>query len=168
MEIMNYAEMIENSKIINALASKTIECSKDYVDSRKDDIIDQMMEYLALTVQDVFASGLDLDNHFCAKADRGHGLTFGRFGGDGEGARLQFFFSQYGMHIRVYFNESGHWYSQKQISDEGLKNLINNWHEYKTSWNQAITNGINYVNSSKSRALKKQLELHEAVKNFQI
>lgn len=168
MEIMNYSQMIENSKLVNALANKTIECSKDYVDSRKDDIIDQMMEYLALTVEDVFASGIDLDRSFCEKACRGYGLSFGRFGGDGEGARLQFWYNQYETYIRVYFNETGYWYSAKNISNIGLKNLINNWDEYKKSWNNAIKSGINYVNSSKAYELKKQLELHEAVKNFQI
>lgn len=168
MEIMNYSQMIENSNIITALANKTIECSKDYVESRKDDIIDQMMEYLALTVSDIFASGIDLDSHFSAKASRGYGLSFGSFGGDGTGARLQFWYNQYGMYIRAYFNESGYWYTGKSISDTGLKNLIDNWDAYKRSWNDAITNGIQHVNSHKTHQLEKQLKLHEAVKNFQI
>ena len=113
MEIMNYAEMIENAKVINTLASKTIECSKDYTDSRKGDIIDQMMEYLALTVQDVFASGIDFDCYFCQQANKGYGLSFGSFGGNGTGARLQFWYNQYDTYIRVYFNETGHWYAAK-------------------------------------------------------
>lgn len=170
MEIMNYAEMIENASLIKALANKTIECSKDYTDSRKDDIVDQMMEYLALTVQDVLVSGIDKEKAFRNQADQGYGLRFGDFGGDGRGARLQFWYNTggNGAYIRAYFNEEGYWYSAKQISDNGLRGLIRDWPEYKSSWNEAITNGINAVNKDLEYKLAEQLKLHEAVKNFKI
>jgi hypothetical protein len=168
MEIMNYAEMIENASLVKTLANKTIECSKDYTDSRKEDIVDQMMEYLALTVKDVLTSGIDKNPRFRDLAGRGEGLSFGNFGGDGTAARLQFYFYYDSQCLRVFFNEFGHWYSSKNISDIGLKYLIKNWEEYKRSWDRAITNGINAVNKDLECKLVRQLELHEVVKNFKI
>ena len=170
MEIINYAEMLDNANLIKALANKTIECSKDYTDSRKDDIVDQMMEYLALTVQDVLASGIDLDRTFCEQANRGQGISFARFGDDGTGARLQFWYNSgsNGAYIRAYFNEEGYWYSAKEISDSGLNSLIDGWPSMKQSWNTAITNGINAANRNLNHRVTEQLALHEAVKNFKI
>lgn len=168
MTIINYEEMIHNANLVKTLANKTIECSKDYVGARKDDIIDQMMEYLAETVHDVLVSGIDLDTSFCERANKGDGLSFGRFGGNGTGARLQFFFNYGNTYLRVYFNEDGYWYATKEISNSGLKYLIDHWDKYKQSWNDAIQYGIVRMNSSKASELEKQLALHEAVKNFQI
>ena len=168
MKIMNYEEMINNATLVKELANKTIECSKDYVDSRKNDIIDQMMDYLAATVHDILVAGIDLDASFCERASGRFGLSFGRFGDDGEGARLQFFYHQYGTHLRVYFNEDEYWYVSKNISDDGLKQIIDDWDKYKEGWNEAIKYGIIRMNSRKASALEKQLALHEAVKNFQI
>lgn len=170
MEIMNYAEMLSNANVIKALANKTIECSKDYTDSRKDDIIDQMMEYIAETVSDVLESEVDLDREFWEKANQTPHITFGRFGGDGASARLQFWYNtgKDGTYIRVYFNEIGYWYAAKEISDTGLKSLIDGWPRIKQSFHIAITNGINAANRSLNNKVIEQLALHEAVKNFKI
>lgn len=168
MTIMNYTEMINNANIIKELANKTIECSKDYVDARKNDIIDQMMDYLMETISDVFASNLDRDESFRKRANAGYGLSFARFGGRGVGARLQFWYNQDGTYLRVFFNETGYWYDAKEISNDGLKNLIDIWDEYKLSWDSAITSGIRHMNSAKVHELEKQLAIHEMVKNFKI
>ena len=71
MIVMDYSEMINNANIIKDLANKTIECSKDYTDSRSDDIIEQMMVYLEEIVKDVFASNYDRRAMFREKANRG-------------------------------------------------------------------------------------------------
>lgn len=170
MEIMNYAEMLNNANLIKALANKTIECSKDYTDSRKDDIIDQMMEYIAETVSDVFESGIDLNGAFWQKANQMPNFTFGRFGGDGDGAKLQFWYNtgHTGTYIRTYFKDEEYWYANKEISDAGLKSLIDNWPHIKQSFNIAIRNGINAANRHLNDRVSEQLALHEAVKNFQI
>ena len=168
MIVMNYSEMLHNASVVKRLANKTIECSQDYIDSQKDDIVDQMMDYLMETVRDVLASDIHLDSDFRKIARYGHGLSFADFGGDGTGAAMQFFYNNCGTYVRVFFNENGYWYADKKITNYGLQNLIKDWPVYKQSWSGAIANGIQSVNQRLSQKLAAQLELHEAVKNFQI
>ena len=53
MEITSYKELIGNMEQVNALVNKTIECSKDYTDSKKGDIIFQMAYYIQGVLKDV-------------------------------------------------------------------------------------------------------------------
>ena len=83
MEIMNYKEMLVNASAVQALVNKTIECSKDYVESRESDIIESMIQYIYLTLKDAMSNGL-VTSEFILEIDkylRGNlWLTIGPFG----------------------------------------------------------------------------------------
>lgn len=168
MEIMNYKEMLVNAKLVQELTAKTIECSKDYVDSQKTNIIDQMMDYVARLINPILKSNIDIDTAFSRIVVNMDHLMFASFGGDGKGARAQFHFKCNGTYIRCYFNEIGYWYTAKDIDDPGLKYLLDHWEEYKKEWDRGIQCKIDGINATNSRKLQKQLELHEAVKNFKV
>lgn len=172
MEIMNYEEMVNNAKIINTLAQKTIQCSRDYVESKKDDILEQMMGYIYLTLKDVMSSDLVYDKEFssylskylCGKLY----ITTGRFGGDGEGAVLQAFYHRNEGTLRVYMNDEGFWFSQCSIDESAFGYLVTSWEEFKRDLDRGLKEAIEKNNKRNQYKVKRQLELHEAVKNFQI
>lgn len=119
MEIMNYEAMVANFNAVNKLVNKTIECSKDYTDSQKGDIIDQMISYIVNTLSDI--STLDINDrrivvsYIMKYLKGGFKISSGPFGGDGEGATIQIFFDRFdGDLIRVFSYESDHWFSKKE------------------------------------------------------
>ena len=173
MEITNYKELINNMEVVNKLVNKTIECSKDYTDSKKGDIIDQMVSYISKTLSDISKlnnSDRQIVVSYIMKYLTGvFKISSGPFGGDGEGATIQIFFNRFdGDGIRAYSYGSEYWYERKKISDQGLKYLIKYWDETKEGIDAGIKEGMYMINRGKQDALKKQLELHEAIKNFKI
>jgi hypothetical protein len=171
MEIMNYSQMLENANAVKVLVNKTIECSKDYTDLRKDDVIEQMINYIYHT----FKSAMELNmvtKEFLLEVDkylRGNlWLTCGPFGGVGQGAKLQVHFSRSDTIIRYFMNEDGYWKSQHQVNDDCLEYLIERWNEYKQYLDKGIKDAVAKINSDNQYNLKKQLKLHEAVKNFTV
>lgn len=169
MEIMNYNQMLENANAVKVLVNKTIECSKDYTDCKKTDIIDQIIEWVAATLDDVLHDDICYDKNFQWKASQGSPISFGRYGGEGTGAIAQFFFAHEGMYLRAYFSPVGHWICKDLIiTDNGLKSLIKQWPEMKHGISKSIQDGVNYHNCRLSDKLSRQLELHDAIKNFKI
>lgn len=171
MEIMNYNQMLENANTVKVLVDKTIECSKDYIDLRKDDIIEQMINYIYRT----FKSAMELNmitKEFIFKVDRNlRGnlwLTCGPFGGAGKGAQLQVHFSRSDTDIEYFMNEDGYWVSQHQVTDDILQYLIERWPKYKRYLDQGIKDAIAATNKANQYKLYQQLKLHDAVKNFQV
>ena len=171
MEIMNYKEMLVNASAVQALVNKTIECSKDYVESRESDIIENMIQYIYLTLKDAMSHHLITQN-FILEVDkylRGNlWLSIGPFGGDGEGAVIQVHFSRFGSVIRYFMNEHGFWKSQHHVNDDCLEYLIGHWNEYKQYLDRGIKDAVAKINSDNQYNLKRQLKLHEAVKNFKV
>jgi hypothetical protein len=163
---MNYLEMLENANVVQKLVEKTIECSKDYTDCKKDDILDQIAEYIAATINNILHDPICHDQTFCGYAEGG-GLSFGNFRGK-ESANAQFFFSREGCHLRLFLSPIGYWWEDKMLTDNGLRCLIKHWPVMKQQMNCAIQAGIRSHNETLSRKLSRQLELHEAVKNFQV
>lgn len=169
MEIMNYNEMLENANAVKVLVNKTIECSKDYTDCKKSDVVEQIIEWIAATLDDVLHDDICYDKDFQHRAGFHSPLSFGRYGGDGTGAIVQFFFAHEGTHIRAYFSRTGHWLgSNVQITDNGLKTLIHQWPSMKQNILDGIKCGISHHNHTLEYRLSKQLELHDAIKNFKI
>jgi hypothetical protein len=173
MDIISYEGLIANMEMVNKLVNKTIECSKDYTDSKKSDVIDQMVSYISNTLSDI--SMLNNNDRqivvsYIMKYLKGvFKISSGPFGGNGEGATIQIFFDRFdGDLIRVYSYSSEYWYERKSISDKGLQYLIKYWDETKECINTGIKEGIYMINRGRQEALKKQLELHEAVKNFKV
>ena len=166
MEIMNYNQMLENANAVKALVDKTIECSKDYTDIKSDDILDQIAEYIYRTINDVLHDPICKDETFCCYADRG-GLSFGQYLGK-QRANAQFFFARERTHIRLLMNQHEYWWEDKIVTDTGLKRLIKDWPVMKQQMDDAIKVGIRAYNERLSKKLSRQLELHEAVKNFKI
>ena len=174
MEITSYKELIDNMEQVNTLVNKTIECSKDYTDSKKDDILYQMIYYIHKTLQHIITLN---DNErgiivsYIMKYLRGTFLiesgnwrvanigetqikvSFGRFDGDS---------------LAVYMHEYDCVFVKQLLSDHGLKYLIRYWDEIKEGIDAGIKEGMYMINRGKQEALKKQLELHEAIKNFKI
>lgn len=171
MEIMNYNQMLENANAVKVLVNKTIECSKDYTDIKSDDVLEQIAEYIAETISDILHDPICQDVRFCNHVNGG-GLSFGQYGSlstaRAGGANAQFFFSYEGTHLRLLFNPIGYWWEDKTVSNNGLKRLIKDWPEYKQQMNNAIQAGINHYNERLATELSRQLELHEAVKNFKV
>jgi hypothetical protein len=171
MEIMNYSEMLVNASAVQALVNKTIECSKDYVESRENDIIESMIEYIYLTFKDAMKNHL-VTSKFILEVDkylRGNlWLTVGPFGGDGEGAIMQVHFNRFDSIIRYYMNEHGFWKSQHRVNDHCLEYLIERWNEYKQDLDRGIKDAVAKTNSDNRYNLERQLKLHEAVKNFRV
>jgi hypothetical protein len=167
MEIMNYNQMLENANAVKALVDKTIECSKDYTDIKSDDVLEQIAEYIAATISDILHDPICLDPTFrsYAASDR---LSFANYGGSGEGAQAQFFFAHEGAHLRLYFNTIGHWWADKKVTDNGLKSLIKQWPDIKQQIDRALKRGINQYNERLASQLSRQLELHDAIKNFKV
>lgn len=171
MEIMNYSEMLENANAVKILVNKTIECSKDYTDLRKDDVIEQMINYIYHT----FKSAMELNmvtKEFILEVDkylRGNlWLTYGPFGGVGRGAQLQVHFSRSDTIIRYFMNKDGYWVSQHQVTDDTLQYLIERWAEYKQYLDQGIKDAIAVTNKVNQYKLSQQLKLHDAIKNFKV
>ena len=173
MEVMNYNQMLENANAVKVLVNKTIECSKDYTDSKKDDIVEQMVEYIQRTLSGACA----LEKHertvvigyIMKYLHNGLRISSGPFGGDGKGACIQIFFNRLsGDLVRAYVCESGYWFSQKQISDKGLECLIECWSQIKEGIDAGIKEGVYMINLGKKGELERQLKLHDAVKNFKI
>ena len=171
MEIMNYNQMLENANAVKVLVDKTIECSKDYTDIKSDDILEQIAEYIAETIGDILHDPICQNATFCNYANGG-GLSFGKYSSlstsRASGANAQFFFSYEGTHLRLLFNPIGYWWEDKKISDNGLKYLMKNWPECKRQMNKAIQAGINHYNERLATQLSRQLELHDAIKNFKV
>ena len=167
MEIMNYEALLVNAQAVKVLVNKTIECSKDYTDSQADGIVEQIAEYIAKTLNDILNDPICLDPSFrqnaCTKC-----LDFARYGGSGEGAQAQFFFSYGGTLLRLYLNETSYWWADKRVTGDGLKQLIHDWPYIKKEINDSLQCGIQRYNRKLSDQLSRQLELHDAVKNFQI
>jgi hypothetical protein len=65
-------------------------------------------------------------------------------------------------------NEDGYWKSQHQVNDDCLEYLIERWNEYKQYLDKGIKDAVAKINSDNQYNLKKQLKLHEAVKNFTV
>jgi hypothetical protein len=167
MKIMDYNQMLENANAIKVLASKTIECSKDYTDVKSNDILEQIAQYIADTISDVLHDPICQDTTFRNYASGG-GLSFSSYGGDGRGAQAQFFFSIEGTHLRLYLSAIGYWWADKKVTDNGLKALIKMSPEMKKQMNDAIKRGINQRNEKMSTQLSRQLELHDVIKNFRV
>ena len=167
MEIMNYNQMLENANAVKVLVNKTIECSKDYTDVKSGDVLEQIAQYISETISDILHDPICFDTTFTCNASGG-GLSFGKYGGDGSGAQAQFFFSREGTHLRLYFNAIGYWWADKKISDNGLKYLIKEWSFMKKHMNYALKRGIDCCNEKLSTELSRQLELHDAIKNFKV
>ena len=170
MEIMNYNQMLDNANAVKVLVNKTIECSKDYTDIKTDDVLDQIAEYIANTISDILHDPICKELSFCNYA-KGGGLSFGKYcstSARAASANAQFFFSCEGTFLRLLFNPIGYWWEDKKVSDNGLKHLMKNWPAYKQQMNNAIKIGINHHNERLSKELSRQLELHEAIKNFQV
>lgn len=171
METMNYNQMLENANAVKVLVNKTIECSKDYTDLRKDDVIEQMINYIYHTFKNAMELNmvtkeflLDVDKYL-----RGNlWLTCGPFGGDGKGAQLQVHFSRFDGVIRYFMNENGYWVSQHQITDDMMRYLIERWEEYKEYLDQGIKDAIAATNKTNQYKLSQQLKLHDAIKNFKV
>jgi hypothetical protein len=171
MEIMNYNQMLVNANAVKVLVNKTIECSKDYTDLRKDDIIEQMINYIYLT----FKSAMELNmitREFIINVDSrlrdNLWLTCGPFGGDGQKAQLQVHFSRLNGEIRYFMNENGYWVSQRHVTDDMLRYLIERWERYKQYLDQGIREAIDATNQNNQYKLNQQLKLHDAIKNFQV
>ena len=172
MEIMNYNQMLENANAVKVLVNKTIECSKDYTDIKSEDVLDQIAEYIANTISDILHDPICQEPTFYNHVNGG-GLSFGRYGSlrtpRASGTNAQFFFSCEGTHLRLLFNPTiGYWWEDKKVSDNGLKRLIKDWPVMKQQMNRAIQAGINHHNERLSTDLSRQLELHDAIKNFQV
>ena len=167
MEIMNYNQMLENANAIKVLVNKTIECSKDYTDIKSDDVLEQIAEYIAETISDILHNPIVSNQTFRSYAASNH-LSFANYGGAGEGAQAQFFFAHEDTHLRLYFNAVGHWWADKKVTDNGLKSLIKQWPNIKQQINDALRHGIDRHNEQLSSQLSRQLELHDAIKNFKV
>lgn len=167
MEIMNYKEMLVNASAVKVLVNKTIECSKDYTTIKSNDVLEQIAEYIAGTLSDILHDPIISDFTFRGYAVSNH-LSFANYGGAGKGAQAQFFFSHEGTHLRLYFNAIGHWWADKIVTDNGMKSLIRDWPEIKRQINEGLKRGIDQHNKQLSSQLSRQLELHEAVKNFRV
>lgn len=167
MEIMNYNQMLENANAVKVLVNKTIECSKDYTDIKSDDVLEQIAEYIAETISDILHDPICSNHTFRRYAASNH-LSFANYGGSGESAQAQFFFSHEGTLLRVYFNAIGHWWADKKVTDNGLKYLIKEWPLMKRRMNDALKRGIDCYNETLSTQLTRQLELHDAIKNFKV
>lgn len=167
MEIMNYNQMLENANAVKVLVNKTIECSKDYTDIKSGDVLDQIAEYIAETISDILHDPICHDTTFIGHASS-RALSFGRYGGDGKGAQAQFFFSHEGTHLRLFFNATSYWWADKKVTDNGLKCLIKEWPLMKRRMDCAIKQGIDGYNEKLSTELSRQLELHNAIKNFKV
>lgn len=170
MEIMDYSEMLANSRVVTSLAAKTIACSKDYVEARQADVIDQMMEWTYATIKPIFDSGIDQNPKF-RMATHIRELRFADMSSDTQRhrrARAQFFCHIDGDTLRVFFDEDGYWYEQKKINDGMLQFLLSNWSEYKDVANAGIRRAIEHANRSASCQLEAQLKLHKALKDFRV
>lgn len=167
MEIMNYNQMLENANAVKVLVNKTIECSKDYTDIKSDDVLEQIAEYIAETISDILHDPICQNSTFRCYAASNH-LSFAQYGGAGEGAQAQFFFAHEGAHLRLYFNAIGYWWADKKVTDNGLKSLIKQWPDIKQQINRALKDGIDRHNERLASQLSRQLELHDAIKNFKV
>jgi hypothetical protein len=167
MEIMNYNQMLENANAVKVLVNKTIECSKDYTDIKTDDVLDQIAQYLANTISDILHDPICSDRTFRHDSSNGY-LSFGAYGGAGTGAQAQFFFACGGTILRIYFSAIGYWWADKTITDAGMRSLIKDWPGIKQYIHDGINRGIKAHNNKLSKELSKQLELHEAIKNFKV
>lgn len=171
MEIVNYESLLENANAVKTLVDKTIECSKDYTDLRKDDIIEQMIDYIYHTLKNAMELNM-ITREFMINLDsrlrNNLWLTCGPFGGDGRGAKLQVHFSRFDGVIRYFMNENGYWVSQHQVTDDMIRYLIGHWEKYKQYLDQGIKDAIDAANRNNQYKLNQQLKLHEAIKNFQV
>jgi hypothetical protein len=104
---------------------------------------------------------------FTSNASSNH-LSFANYGGAGKGAQVQFFFSHEGTHLRLYFNAIGYWWVDKKVTNNGLKSLIKQWPSIKHQINQGLQHGIDRHNETLASQLSRQLELHDAIKNFKV
>ena len=173
MEITSYKALIDNMDAVNTLVNKTIECSKDYTDSKKDDIIFQMVYYIQGVLKDIMK--LDTNERgiivsYIMKYIRG---TLSIESGDWRticgNTQIKVSFDRFdGDNLRVFMHEYDCVFDKLNISDQGLKYLIKYWDETKEGIDAGIKEGMYMINRGKQEALKKQLELHEAVKNFKI
>ena len=174
MEITSYKELIDNMEQVNALVNKTIECSKDYTDAKKDDILYQMIYYIHKTLQHIITLNYDerkIVVSYIMKYIRG---TFAiecgnwKIANIGE-TQVKVWFDRFdGDNVSVYMHEYDCAFIKQRLSDKGLQYLIRYWDETKEGIDAGIKEGMYMINRGKQEALKKQLELHEAVKNFKI
>jgi hypothetical protein len=130
-------------------------------------VLEQIAEYISSTINDILHDPICKESTFRNYASAG-GLSFSDFGGDGKGAQAQFFFSCEGTHLRLFINSIGYWWASKIISDNGMKSLIRLWPQIKQQINGGLEKGIKSHNESLSNKLSRQLELHDAIKNFQV
>ena len=173
MEIMNYNQMVENLKAIEILSRKTIECSKDYVDTQKGRILDQMAEYIYKTLKDIMT--LDVKQQsvvisYIMKYVRGiFSIKSSNYLINGLTATVQISFTRFNQdRIELYMKHDGYWFEHNNLTDEGLKYLIRYWDEAKEGMHAGIKEGMHMLSIGSQSALKNQLELHNAVKNFKI
>lgn len=174
MEITDYTELVTNMETVNKLVNKTIECSKDYTDSKKGDILYQMIYYIHKTLQHIITLGQDerrIVVSYIMKYIRG---TFAIDSGDwrianiGE-TQIRVRFDRFnGDGLEVFMHEYDCVFTKQHVSDQGLKYLIRYWDETKEGIDAGIKEGMYMINRGRQEALKKQLELHEAVKNFKV
>lgn len=173
MEIMNYNQMVENLKAIEVLSRKTIECSQDYVDTQKGGILDQMAEYIYKTLKDIMT--LDIEKQsvvmsYIMKYVRGiFSIQSSNYLVNGLTATVKISFTRFNQdRIELYMKHDGYWFEYEKLTDEGLRYLIRYWDEAKEGIHAGIEEGMHMLSIGHQSALKSQLALHDAVKNFKI
>ena len=131
-----------------------------------------MMGYIHHTLKDVMQSDLINNKDFISYVQaylRGNlWISTGPLGGDGEGAKIQVRFSRFDGTLRVFMDEDNYWFSQRCVGEECLKYLVDKWADFKENLDQGLQFAIKRTNIDNQREVEHQLELHEAIKNFQV
>lgn len=165
--VVDYTDLVKASMEIDAITGKAIQASNKRIEIKSKDIVGQIVEYIAATIQPVLSSGMH--NH--AKF-RDHAaiysshlqLSFGDYC-VGNGCQAQLF--GYNGALRVYFNANGKCFVEEDGS-RIIRTIVEEWPRLKDSMNRMIPYAIDECNKANQKKLEKQMEKEQIINSFRL
>lgn len=166
--VKDYTGLVKAAMEIDAITDKAIQASNKQIEIKGKDIVGQIVEYIAATIQPILSSGIYKSFRFrdCAKIYSGHlQINFGDYGGNASGYQAQLF--GYNGALRVYFNANG----KCLVEEDGSRvicTIVEEWSKLKDSMNRMIPYAINECNKANQKKIEKQKEREQIINSFRL
>jgi hypothetical protein len=166
--IKDYTELAEVAMEIDTITDKAIQASNKRIEIKGKDIVEQIIEYIAATINPILSSGIYKNSKFrdCARIYSSNlQISFGDYGGTASGYQAQLF--GYNGALRVYFNANG----KCLVEEDGsriIRTIVEEWPRLKDSMNRMIPYAIDECNKANQKKIEKQQEREQIINSFRL
>ena len=165
--IKDYPELAEAAMEIDAITDKAIHASNKQIEIKGKDIVEQIVEYIAATIQPILSTGMYKNAIFrdhAAIYSNHLRLDFGYYC-VGNGCQAQLF--GYNGALRVFFSANG----KRVVEEDGsriIRTIVEEWPRLKDSMNRMIPYAIEECNKANQKKLEKQREREQIINSFRL